>query len=519
MEYGPAAGLLLLLFIALVPSFALADAPAEPTLLYAVGDTGAPGESSPLLIYAVVGDRLVWLDRVDIEATSETGFPSALTTDSDGGRLFVAERDSSAVRIFDTSDLAPLGVLETGLPGDVGGLDVDGTAMRLYVGDGTGPLVAAFDLPTLEAVPKFDLEPDVDTGVLDVFTYAAIAYVADGQASVRYYAESGGEMLGSYDLIDTAATLYVGELEGLTAFSTSGGLTPQVSRYTFADDYLWTLAYSGDRTVRGLAVNPAAGVVYVSVGGGDTAPGVRTLEALGETPEIGRNDVPDENWSPGDLTVGGGDYHRAASVTTSLDDARVPGGESVTVTLSVTNDEAATWTTLPAATHYDPTRLALASADVAPTATEDGVLIWDDLTATLGDIEVGETATVTLTFTTVEPEDCVGPSRAVVAAVFDPIGESETPAARRGASATFRVPCPCESERDCLDSRFCVGAGSCDAGVCEYAGNPCDYGVECVEEADRCGPEEDEDEDEPAVDDTADEDEDHGGDECCGCAE
>ncbi len=73
-------------------------------------------------------------------------------------------------------------------------------------------------------------------------------------------------------------------------------------------------------------------------------------------------------------------------------------GEVVSYDIGFTNSGDTRIVSLPATDTFDAANLAFVSSTPTPTAVATGTVVWDDLTTTLGDLDVGETVTATVQF-------------------------------------------------------------------------------------------------------------------------
>ncbi len=81
--------------------------------------------------------------------------------------------------------------------------------------------------------------------------------------------------------------------------------------------------------------------------------------------------------------------------------ALVHNGDNVVFRIDVTNTGNTRLETVPLRDTYDATYLQFASASVTPDSQSSGTLVWNDITTALGDIDPGQTKTITVTFTAI----------------------------------------------------------------------------------------------------------------------
>ncbi len=74
-------------------------------------------------------------------------------------------------------------------------------------------------------------------------------------------------------------------------------------------------------------------------------------------------------------------------------------GDTITFRITVENTGNTILTSVPVSDTFDTTYLTFVSASPSPDSTSSGLLSWDDITTTLGDLNPGDSKTITVTFT------------------------------------------------------------------------------------------------------------------------
>jgi DNA-binding beta-propeller fold protein YncE len=245
------------------------DVPVLPGPWALVVDEDAPPdeEGTAQLVFADT-TALVVLGGADLEPVSRLSLshrPVSASVDPKGGRLFVADAGGD-LHVLDAITLAE----EQRLPGLGTGVDLDSKLGRLYVGDRYSNGVSVFDLTTLEPlgrIPQPGL-PIANPADGQVYILEEEVYQADG-TSLALVRGRGARHSGCDGCTYTTA---------LTVDPQSGTVVTTTGRYVDGRPL----------PIERVAMDPQGGRVYAarSTGGGEPVQALTLYEGLSESAPV-----------------------------------------------------------------------------------------------------------------------------------------------------------------------------------------------------------------------------------------
>ena len=474
-KYGLLAILVCLGFIlsVLVPQLLLAQTvPPEKRTVFVIGNINALF-NFPLMAWVIVDDDIFLAETWN--SINRDGGPVGLAVDEANENLFVSYEFGDTIEVFDARDATPLGSITLWGTSNLAGMVVHQDRGHLYVVDRSTPNVFVFDTTTFQPVDQWILP--TGNGAWGIDLLGDQLFVADGTFYVRYYDIDTHQEIDyvsqTMPAIAVAVTDYPENLVYTTAIN--GATSPFLTKYAIDTGVEENLPIGNN--VKGVTLNPALELGYV-VSGNKIHVVDTNLMSILYTKNF------NFTWSPTDTLASFIPFGGTVSKTcTSHPNGKFYKGDTAVFQVSLQNRHPLPIHEMKVQDIYDNTQLHFVSANPpVDDNNDDGQLDWSDIISQVGaDLETGEWLDIEVTFDVVE--ECVDVIEGVnTATMYDVLDTEGTSLPDASGQFDYEIECKCRTNADCDDGVFCNGAEICQAsGECVSPGNPCplDDGLFC----------------------------------------
>ncbi len=490
-NYGFLAAMVCLAFVlsAIRPIMANAQAPPpEKRTVFVIGHINAIF-NFPLMAWVIVDDDIFLAETWN--SINRDGGPVGLAVDENNENLFVSYEFGDTIEVFDARDATPLGSITLWGTSDLAGMVVHQDRGHLYVVDRATPNVFVFDTTTFAPVDQWILP--TGNGAWGIDLLGDQLFVADGSFVVRYYDIDthleAGSMNQTLPAVSIAVTDYPENLVYTAAINAAS--SPFLNKYYMTSGVEERVTVGNK--VKGVTINPALELAYVVA---DNKIHVVDSDAMAVLYTKNLNFT----WSPTDTLATfipfGGTVQKTC---TSHPNGKFRKDETAVFEVAIQNRHPLPIHEMKVQDVYDNTQLHFVSSNPpADDSNDDGQIDWADIISQVGaDLDTGEWLTIEVTFDVIE--ECVDILEGVNTATMYDVKDTEGTALPDATGQfEYQIDCNCKTNLDCDDSVFCNGSEICLAdGTCESPGNPCplDDGLycngtetaDCDEALDECG--------------------------------
>ncbi len=329
---------------------------AEKSVVYALGNNNGFLQF-PVLAYLVNGDELIladtaWLDMGDM------GGPVGLMADPVNKKIYIAHHHNNTLATVHTETLEPLGLSLFNEAQDLAGMDIDLERGLLYVANRETTDMFVYNSADLSLVNTLALGNC--QGAFGVSVNDGVLFVGDASNTLRYYdAENGSELGG---LTTTEASVATALKGSEFAYTTMGQFSNTLTQIELTDNTERMMDLGA--IAKGLTVNDDRNLAYVLTGFGDlNNTGIRVIDGDAMA-ELAFYPFGDGTWSPTDVVASSGDFGNSIKVKASSDEAYAPG-DTVSYEVAFTNNFDSAIHVMPAEIIFDNTVLELVSSDPA----------------------------------------------------------------------------------------------------------------------------------------------------------
>ena len=237
--------------------------PPDDISVFAIGNLDSLFDF-PLLRYSI--------DLTDITLEATTHLPNralgpiSLAVEESISKVYVGFESTNILDVVDATTFVPEGMIEAVGTVDLAGMVVHPAKQQLFVVDRNEQTVFVYSTLTFDSVEQWTLPTGNGAWGIDLMN--DYLFVGDASATVRYYDITSHAEVDNVTLSIPAVAVAVTDYPEPTLFASGhsgvSGLTPYLSKY-YLDSGIEEVLEVGDDP-KGIALNPAAGLVYITEG-------------------------------------------------------------------------------------------------------------------------------------------------------------------------------------------------------------------------------------------------------------
>jgi uncharacterized repeat protein (TIGR01451 family) len=387
--------------------------PQKVYTVYAIADLHTTFSSTfHLPVFGVFNQDLQYVD--ELRPNNHSGGPIGLAVDPIHSKLFVTYEDSNKVDVFDARTAEQLTQVRLAGTSDLCGIDVLPSKNQFFVVDRGEAWVTVFDTDTYAQISQWFFGASVGAYGIDVVEnvegHDAI-FVADGTAIVSWYDINTHLQIDDAEFSGNAIAVAVDNSGPAPVIFTTAVDPNHESDFSEPHSFLqkFDVATGIETRVQlpasgvGLAINEYEKLAYITIGSlGASDPAIliyntQSMTRVGSIPL----DFCSGSCTPTDVVsteVAFGS--RLKKELTSHANSNVNTGDTVSFTITYTNESTSTITSVALVDTYNTAQLSFMSADPAPRGdTDAGKLNWQNLTNTFDkDLAPQESFTIDVHF-------------------------------------------------------------------------------------------------------------------------